>query len=678
MADRTFRGLCAQAKRLENDILTYASAIRRAKATDRAFISEQMEKLKKAHEEFLNVFELLRIKPEFEASVYRESDPLGKIDQQIIEVNEVIRQLNCQDGSKKGGEGSKQALTPDVTSEEDEREDPTPPVIIPERNDEELISLNTPLASGDPPVFTTGAESSAAQTATSQQSQTAEVEAQQRAAAAEAERQRIALQMLEQANEIEALRIEREMLQEQIQQQDREMQEMKGPKVDVPIITPLLTSRRYMFNNEKKASSNSENANTSAEAKTAIPPANASSTPQENTGGQSQTSQEQLFNLVYELLQKNGVPQATRSSSGLPENKESHGASTSQDADFNDLSREASQSANKMLQVVEKKKVRAPILPKSEAKIAIFLKEWALFSSLPEHQDPLYLLSTFKNECLKNAPKSVLDLFAGLDTSRPESLQQMIDILKEQMLNPIQFFEQNAPELFLLPSAPKQYSEGQQLRFYASALMNIRTNLDWQLQAIDESLTSPKDLNDTIVKILQLKAVKKKVSDEVMTRIIRETNADKRPVGADALAEALRREANLMLALKGKGVSILGLQNDVQAKTHVKAVFTPNVKMGNCLICENSSHTTTKCRKLLNVSVPERWVLIREKKICACLHNRYGSCECRKRNEDNCTHCHKNHNTLLHQMSNSAEARKKDKQFAKKSFSRGAKVAGKE
>lgn len=66
----------------------------------------------------------------------------------------------------------------------------------------------------------------------------------------------------------------------------------------------------------------------------------------------------------------------------------------------------------------------------------------------------------------------------------------------------------------------------------------------------------------------------------------------------------------------------------------------------NCLLC-NQPHFTDTCTLLSTLKVPERWSLIREKKLCAnCFRDSHQAADCKI--PIACKKCNRKHNTVLH------------------------------
>lgn len=80
----------------------------------------------------------------------------------------------------------------------------------------------------------------------------------------------------------------------------------------------------------------------------------------------------------------------------------------------------------------------------------------------------------------------------------------------------------------------------------------------------------------------------------------------------------------------------------------------------NCFVCHNTSHDTPDCRKLVNMSINDRWEAIKTNKLCRiCLGNHY-STKCESTSLCGESGCTMKHHRLLHNSSKTVTSATKD------------------
>jgi transposase InsO family protein len=77
-----------------------------------------------------------------------------------------------------------------------------------------------------------------------------------------------------------------------------------------------------------------------------------------------------------------------------------------------------------------------------------------------------------------------------------------------------------------------------------------------------------------------------------------------------------------------------------------------NFKPKKCLLCEKPFHMITECKMFQDKSIDERWILVKDKKLCfGCIRGTHRFVDCRSKKKCGVNNCTRDHNPLLHNKS---------------------------
>lgn len=248
--------------------------------------------------------------------------------------------------------------------------------------------------------------------------------------------------------------------------------------------------------------------------------------------------------------------------------------------------------------------------------------------NLDEIQKFYYLLS-----CLEGKAYKVLE---GLEISR-SNYSVALEILKERFENKPLTIHKHIKSLVDMPSMSKES---------VSQLRSINDALEKHVRAL-RALGEPVDYWDRILIFL----ISRKIDNE-SKRVWEEKTISAfngQPTLND-FTQFLSSRCLILETVEGNAkecqVTKLRFKHETGNSRICNYVSDSNIR-GNikCEICQGS-HFVYKCNKLLALSIPERSVEVRDKKLCFnCLRSSHMSKDCRS---SGCRKCGKRHNSLLH------------------------------